>query len=281
MGTTRSYPFRTYVHYGSSPRVWGLHLPLPHGRRSARFIPTRVGTTPAARSSRAGSTVHPHACGDYDTGIFSWYFENGSSPRVWGLRQYKRGEHALAERFIPTRVGTTELRRDGEPFWRFIPTRVGTTRVVHPSCSTYRGSSPRVWGLRGDGGGGSSISSVHPHACGDYSRSSNLAAPDHGSSPRVWGLRTRSTPRCSPLRFIPTRVGTTLAPVWTMGSLDGSSPRVWGLLNSPRKNMRNFHGSSPRVWGLRAGANESGPGCRFIPTRVGTTPCHHIEAVDE
>jgi len=39
---------------------------LNHGaRRGCRFIPTRVGITPAYTSSAAWASVHPHARGDY------------------------------------------------------------------------------------------------------------------------------------------------------------------------------------------------------------------------
>ena len=133
---------------------------------------------------------------------------------------------------------------------RVIPTRVGTTREKyrrrwkssgHPhACGDYRssfafsvasfGSSPRVWGLRRQGGGEPPPSWViptrvgttsrprrsppsltgHPHACGDYGYTPNPTPVDGGSSPRVWGLRGAGSGLWPLRRVIPTRVGTTL-----------------------------------------------------------------------
>ncbi|AKB47607.1 putative CRISPR associated hypothetical protein [Methanosarcina sp. Kolksee] len=69
---------------GSSPRVWGTqrtefsYLPL------YRFIPTRVGNSPAFHPFTCGFTVHPHACGELNCSIILTKKHSGSSPRVWG-----------------------------------------------------------------------------------------------------------------------------------------------------------------------------------------------------
>ena len=50
---------------GSSPRVWGIRPTKAHVFNDGRFIPTRVGNTSAKFPPSFGSTVHPHACGEY------------------------------------------------------------------------------------------------------------------------------------------------------------------------------------------------------------------------
>ena len=94
---------------GSSPRAWGLR----HFRRiksiRSRFIPTRVGITPAITFDTIAPSVHPHARGDYDHECVEAHAYGGSSPRAWGLRG-KGCDVGDFDRFIPTRVGITTCR---------------------------------------------------------------------------------------------------------------------------------------------------------------------------
>src|SRR5690606_25187523 len=53
------------------------------------------------------------------------------------------------------------------------------------------------------------ISTVHPHACGEYAAANLPAKGGVGPPPRVWGIRPASTARLFPLRSTPTRVGNT------------------------------------------------------------------------
>ncbi len=215
----------------------------------------------------------------------------GSSPRAWG----QQGHLPLCQagsRFIPTRVGTTPHmpsklllfsvhphargdnirlgskqqggvgssprawgQRDDHVHWsltvRFIPTRVGTT-------SFYRRSSVRY--------------TVHPHARGD--NFANIAFPSlvYGSSPRAWGQLKELISLKLRFRFIPTRVGTTIAhkqisdPATVHPHARGDNWRcgAWGDMTD---------GSSPRAWGQPEFRVTNEGKVRFIPTRVGTTPC--------
>ena len=159
-----------------------------------RFIPTRVGNTKAAPSTRSRHSVHPHACGEY--GMFQRMAEycGGSSPRVWGIPQEPQGR-GRAGRFIPTRVGNTRKRAV-----------LVLNKSVHPhACGEYKnacfgifeqyGSSPRVWGIRPSilsrcppgrfiptrVGNTLPCSSqchpfaVHPHACGEYMQKNQIS----------------------------------------------------------------------------------------------------------
>ncbi len=111
-------------------------------------------------------------------------------------------------------------------------------RAVHPhGCgeraegsgrgSYGRGSSPRVWGTRGNlsvsyedfrfiptGVGNAAARflylqklAVHPHGCGERLPSSIAACFKSGSSPRVWGTPKTTASHLFIPRFIPTGVG--------------------------------------------------------------------------
>ena len=176
---------------GSSPRVWGIHHPLLDKLRQNRFIPTRVGNTPAPTLKNRPWPVHPHACGEYSYKGSFRVCNTGSSPRVWGIRERARG--VVGEnRFIPTRVGNTPPGGWSQPGFavhphacgeyaeqtlhrserlslknRFIPTRVGNTpHVPDRGCTDP----------------------VHPHACGEYKLRQGYREKEPGSSPRVWGI---------------------------------------------------------------------------------------------
>src|SRR5690606_31388391 len=90
----------------SSPRMWGT-LVRDAGRCDvARFIPTHVGNTRTKRLRHKPDPVHPHACGEHLFADQNEESHTGSSPRMWGTREFpvKRVKH---ERFIPTHVGNT------------------------------------------------------------------------------------------------------------------------------------------------------------------------------
>ena len=223
------FPSRQHGPVGSSPRVWGIRGRecVLHG--GLRFIPTRVGNTIRQGKMSAPASVHPHACGEYGYLRGSGERRGGSSPRVWGIHAGYEHHHG-GLRFIPTRVGNTEVLA--------ISTE---SRPVHPhACGEYRppcrypyvrcGSSPRVWGIRRPERShhargrfiptrvGNTVElgqqpvglAVHPHACGEYDGGIMKAASETGSSPRVWGIQEALFAGLKLGRFIPTRVGNTL-----------------------------------------------------------------------
>ena len=72
------------LYIGSSPRLWGT-LIFPVGTfETTRFIPTPVGNTDGVYFLFASKAVHPHACGEHQTGPFCPFYFAGSSPRLWG-----------------------------------------------------------------------------------------------------------------------------------------------------------------------------------------------------
>ncbi len=91
---------------GSSPHAWGTPFRLTHFNRERRFIPTRVGNTPAAYPPRRRTPVHPHTRGEHGVASSICASSFGSSPHAWGTRLKLMGRFNLI-RFIPTRVGNT------------------------------------------------------------------------------------------------------------------------------------------------------------------------------
>ena len=111
---------------------------------------------------------------------------------------------------------------------------------------------------------------VHPHACGEYSRTTRLRTCFGGSSPRLWGIRDTQYHLSGVHRFIPTPVGNTLL---------AGYPRCPGLVHPHAcgEYLINFiynnqdDGSSPRLWGILNDLLMSVLSDRFIPTPVGNT----------
>ena len=186
-GEYRVAPRQHGYKLGSSPRVWGIRVGRATNARALRFIPTRVGNTKPCTRKMKKPAVHPHACGEYWLPSSTIRAIYGSSPRVWGIH-HPEARVAHYRRFIPTRVGNTE-----------IPDRCISLIAVHPhACGEYDltvltpvavpGSSPRVWGIlvvvslkfvflrfiptrvgnTTHRAGRTRRISVHPHACGEY-----------------------------------------------------------------------------------------------------------------
>ena len=133
---------------GSSPRVWGIRVVVGGDEIDRRFIPTCVGNTIRRTQKRRGFSVHPHVCGEYcllmtavlsrvrfiptcvgntRAAVVELPGEDGSSPRVWGIRWVTRW---------------TRWRRSVHPHV------CGEYVVLMPRALRLGGSSPRVWGIR-------------------------------------------------------------------------------------------------------------------------------------
>ncbi len=219
---------------------------------------------------RGKRTVHPHACGEHASKRVVGGALTGSSPRVWGT-QPGNSCPGVRRRFIPTRVGNTEIRQ-----CRGVP------RSVHPhACGEHRwgrptrlfdhGSSPRVWGtpnrcvfctdilrfIPTRVGNTESMrflhrySPVHPHACGEHKKLRPTRVGGLGSSPRVWGTLSIRISYFNHIRFIPTRVGNTLQKT-IIACFCSVHPHACGEHLSFVTPRKNCYGSSPRVWGTRA-----------------------------
>ena len=209
--------------------------PLAGGRANqqeahalACSIPTRVGNTKILLGWTLLAPVHPHACGEHPESVIIFFPRTGSSPRVWGTPA-PVGAIGLPLRFIPTRVGNTSPAAP-DPTRRTVhPHACGEHKLEHYSSKCVGGSSPRVWGTLyvviyvldncrfiPTRVGNTTLQRlhllvcpVHPHACGEHTKSSRPGSARSGSSPRVWGTQRFRSRNPSLMRFIPTRVGNT------------------------------------------------------------------------
>ena len=86
--------------------MWGQGKAEYEKIKTARIIPTRVGTRNLKEIFGKSARDHPHACGDkaFSYGKISPII--GSSPRVWG-QEFPMTEYEEEDRIIPTRVGTS------------------------------------------------------------------------------------------------------------------------------------------------------------------------------
>ena len=153
---------------------------------------------------------HPHACGDKQQKAHCWQRAIGSSPRVWG--QGKSFKNFIPRRrIIPTRVGTSAVRRSYFTSREDHPHACGDKRYSQGHIPPPPGSSPRVWGQESRGPrklaepriiptrvGTSVVNPIckhifedHPHACGDKFIDIAENSINYGSSPRVWGQDPR------------------------------------------------------------------------------------------
>ncbi len=203
-----------------------------------------------AAPGRSRNGPSPRAWGLLEPEEQEWW-ASGPSPRAWGLLNVL-GRPQYQPRSIPTCVGTTDALTSTRMRARSIPTCVGTTgslrhqgsgRPVHPHVrgdyppvrlehQKATGPSPRAWGLLEDAPiryhaersiptcvGTTTLHSVpeeegavHPHVRGDYYIPVSVNLEDAGPSPRAWGLRFLAQGIGTPLRSIPTCVGTTHDP---------------------------------------------------------------------
>ena len=274
---------------GSPPRVWGQRTMGPTPIMVGRFTPTRVGTTPAAAVLSRQLPVHPHACGDNSNSYNSGTKSKGSPPRVWGQRVCPQPLQNVS-RFTPTRVGTTQPAGCVAMPQPVHPHACGDNLTLVISPPWFQGSPPRVWGQPGTGivtvtadrftptrvgttrdhEAALPVYEVHPHACGDNVRSCMTVCASAGSPPRVWGQLAKCLVGYSPLRFTPTRVGTTGHHLVVMNEYE-VHPHACGDNLAYRQRMPIAKGSPPRVWGQPTIDGTWSEASRFTPTRVGTT----------
>ncbi len=131
-GEQRLCRYERFTMFGSSPRVWGTDRCSFSRAPPRRFIPTRVGNSPASPRACSPRTVHPHACGEQVNPMAGRARCRGSSPRMWGTVRLRQDD-VVDGRFIPTRVGNSISGR-GES------SSVG----VHPhACGEQPVSPPR------------------------------------------------------------------------------------------------------------------------------------------
>ena len=141
---------RSHTHdgVGSSPLARGTHRPCIQYHSSSRFIPAGAGNTAEARAPEAPVTVHPRWRGEHSVIACTTPSRVGSSPLARGTRAgpVLSLRHA---RFIPAGAGnTTELTNAGtadtvHPRWRGEHVHVlGNQLSGYGSSPLARGTPP-------------------------------------------------------------------------------------------------------------------------------------------
>jgi len=131
---------------GSSPRAWGVCIPIRRRCPMGRFIPTRVGSIFSRVFTPPRATVHPHARGEYYAAQLLIDEQDGSSPRAWGVSLHRPAAWPII-RFIPTRVGSIALAPCAASHWPVHPHARGEYGVSAKNGVGLGGSSPRAWGV--------------------------------------------------------------------------------------------------------------------------------------
>ena len=277
--------------YGSSPRAWGTLVVDVDAGSPIRFIPTRVGNTKYRSYCQYVYPVHPHARGEHQHYRGEKVCAAGSSPRAWGTHDHPRPSRGVS-RFIPTRVGNTHVTTGPAVDLPVHPHARGEHSSRSATSCARCGSSPRAWGtlrLLGRqqldrrfiptrvGNTRAMIlrvarTPVHPHARGEHSASGSPNLSRNGSSPRAWGTHQQARHARPHRRFIPTRVGNTSTAPRSLNHF-AVHPHARGEHVMTPEWIRRVGGSSPRAWGTLQRQRRVEQERRFIPTRVGNTPC--------
>ena len=224
-----SKTFCASANIGSSPHLWGTYNALLSHHHLTRFIPTPVGNIAVCDYAGFSGPVHPHTCGEHKTTSGYDSFSPGSSPHLWGTL-CDNWAAIQSGRFIPTPVGNILSSSARFSFSAVHPHTCGEHRRFRAIQGKLTGSSPHLWGTFENASpqdvtnrfiptpvGNISyclrcfnIVTVHPHTCGEHTRSAIWTATSIGSSPHLWGtsdMRYRLWPL---YRFIPTPVGNIL-----------------------------------------------------------------------
>ena len=213
---------------GSPPRLWGKPGGHSAGAVRTRFTPTLVGKTRRPFSRRGENPVHPHACGENKAPRVASLKWRGSPPRLWG-KLWLLPAPIASLWFTPTLVGKTCHSDARHNTIEVHPHACGENARRRRRSLLALGSPPRLWGklahLLASGRGlrftptlvGKTdfpdmplcVSGVHPHACGENSRTEGRLDSQGGSPPRLWGKPILVLQGVHHKRFTPTLVGKT------------------------------------------------------------------------
>ena len=188
---------------------------------------------------------------------------------MWGTRLHETNKKQTP-RFIPTHVGNSVGYDCQTARTAVHPHACGELGYGNADESGCAGSSPRMWGthvclIQGHNFGrfipthvgnspgrarGRKLTTVHPHACGELSRSCRETETYNGSSPRMWGTRYNIAEVCLMERFIPTHVGNSEVRAVDPERVPVHPHACGELVDCVLADPIN-PGSSPRMWGTR------------------------------
>ncbi len=274
---------------GSSPREWGTYKAANAVERYTRLIPTRVRSITPQQRLLCTPTVHPHASGEHANGHTAAAFPSRFiSTRVESIRSRWRPvrlvpvhPHASCEysqlrvanpvlvRFIPSPVESMQSSPTGTPPYPVHPHACGEYHSFSSATRSTCGSSPRLWGVFGEG-----LHRVHPGRFIPTRVRSTQLPRERAERPAVYphpvgsmaGVRAR---RLRALRFIPTPVGSMPASNSELNPIT-VHPHACGEYEKEYLGGNPRFGSSPRLWGVFRHCADQLRGRRFIPTPVGS-----------
>ena len=234
---------------GSSPRVRGILDGISMHQVTDGIIPACSGNTQPGQPGQAAVADHPRVFGEYALTERRVSRDQGSSPRVRGIR-CRSTVGSLLQGIIPACSGNTNPCLLGILGAWDHPRVFGEYLADHTTASCTMGSSPRVRGIptetrpgkqryriipacSGNTGVGSTFNASHtdhPRVFGEYVAGIHFRLAVGGSSPRVRGIRLLVEVGRRPKRTIPACSGNTNPVVFPPDALPGSSPRVRGIL---------------------------------------------------
>ena len=157
-------------------------------------------------SCRAGSTVHPRACGERAFLISGPMPASGSSPRLRGtlVRLDQRQIHL---RFIPAPAGNAPCTQQSVRNASVHPRACGERQKVSKAASVSAGSSPRLRGTQPHRANAEDDQRFIPAPAGNARRAPWLWPITTGSSPRLRGTLHPVAHLRAFRRFIPAPAG--------------------------------------------------------------------------
>ena len=128
---------------GSSPRMRGTHSRRLQRRHPQGIIPAHAGNTWWWNWCPASRWDHPRVCGEHTTHDLFVVAELGSSPRMRGTRNHRRGGNALRGT-IPAYAGNTTLALLRDVWVLNHPRVCGEHQMYGSLVGWDSGSSPRM-----------------------------------------------------------------------------------------------------------------------------------------
>src|SRR5262249_34668507 len=135
-----------FIPIGSPPRLRGIHRQRFYDYRTHRFTPAPAGNTCMLFDAGRTGPVHPRACGEYIPTLPGPIDQDGSPPRLRGIREMVR-EDGMKRRFTPAPAGNTGWIRRRDAVRPVHPRACGEYLEAVVSSTRMAGSPPRLRGI--------------------------------------------------------------------------------------------------------------------------------------
>ena len=231
------------------------------------LIPAHAGKTRNTTVMLSKSRAHPRACGENVRVGELLEGSAGSSPRMRGKRR-ESIPLSVWVGLIPAHAGKTVVYTQAAQVSSAHPRACGENRTLDTKAVKKAGSSPRMRGKLGCGGGVYGVTGLipahagktanragcgtcrpaHPRACGENAPVNKKPFCSLGSSPRMRGKPAGGGYDCVASGLIPAHAGKTASLSCRTGRTK-AHPRVCGENLAIQRRRRVSPGSSPRMRG--------------------------------